>query len=305
MSAAASTLVFHAGALGDHVLIWPLLRTLACNGSQVTLVCDAAKGRLAARVLGVKNLDAEQRRWSRLWIPEPLGPGSHTDFPRGEEIYSFLHGPDDPGAATWAARAQEATGATGVHAIGPPGSPSRSTLWQQLGVARRGTTHPRSNPDGPVIIHAGAGSPAKRWPVERIIALIDQCAKADVATQLIAGEVEAERFSPGDRQHFSEAGGQVLTTLDELHHQLLAARAFVGADTGPTHLSAQLGLPTLALFGPTDPHVWSPVGPLVHVLAPPAPAPMSWLDGEAVATALDSLLREASGPTACRLSSDR
>ncbi|MBY0260780.1 MAG: glycosyltransferase family 9 protein, partial [Phycisphaerales bacterium] len=256
-----------------------------------TLVCDAAKGRLAARVLGIQSLDAEQRRWSRLWIPEPLGPSTHADYPCGEEIYSFLHGPDDNSAAAWATRAQEATGATRVHAIGPPGSPSRSMLWQRLDVPRHGTTHPRSNPDGPVIIHAGAGSPAKRWPVERISALIDRLAKADVPTRLIAGHIEAERFSPDDRQRFDKTGGQVLTTLDELHDQLLAARAFVGADTGPTHLSAQLGLPTLALFGPTDPRVWSPVGPVVRVLAPPAPEPMSWLDHEAVATALDDLLR--------------
>lgn len=293
MSAAATTLVFHAGALGDHVLIWPLLRTLARNGSPVTLVCDAAKGRLAARVLGIKSLDAEQRRWSRLWIPEPLGPNALAEYPRAREIYSFLHGPDDPGAAAWAARAQEATGATSVHAIGPPASPSRSTLWQRLDVVRLGATHPRSNPDGPVIIHAGAGSPAKRWPLERIAALIDRLTQSRVPTQLIAGEIEAERFSPDDRRRFSETGGQVLTTLDELHDQLLAARAFVGADTGPTHLSAQLGLPTLALFGPTDPQVWSPVGPIVRVLAPPASEPMSWLESEAVAMALDGVLRGA------------
>ena len=43
----------------------------------------------------------------------------------------------------------------------------------------------------------------------------------------------------------------------------LAARAalFVGADTGPTHLAAAAGAPTLALFGPTPPERFAPVGP--------------------------------------------
>jgi heptosyltransferase I len=48
----------------------------------------------------------------------------------------------------------------------------------------------------------------------------------------------------------------------------LAARAalFVGADTGPTHLAAAAGVPTLALFGPTPAERFSPVGPRMAVL---------------------------------------
>jgi lipopolysaccharide heptosyltransferase I len=48
----------------------------------------------------------------------------------------------------------------------------------------------------------------------------------------------------------------------------LAARAalFVGADTGPTHLAAAAGTPTLALFGPTPAERFSPVGPRAAVL---------------------------------------
>lgn len=48
----------------------------------------------------------------------------------------------------------------------------------------------------------------------------------------------------------------------------LSARAalFVGVDTGPTHLAAAAGVPTLALFGPTDPDRFGPVGPRTAVL---------------------------------------
>jgi heptosyltransferase-1 len=54
----------------------------------------------------------------------------------------------------------------------------------------------------------------------------------------------------------------------------LAARAalFVGADTGPTHLAAAAGTPTLALFGPTPPERFGPVGPRAAVLREPPPA---------------------------------
>ena len=51
----------------------------------------------------------------------------------------------------------------------------------------------------------------------------------------------------------------------------LAVRAalFVGVDSGPTHLAAAAGTPTLALFGPTDPARFGPVGPRTAVLRLP------------------------------------
>ncbi len=51
----------------------------------------------------------------------------------------------------------------------------------------------------------------------------------------------------------------------------LAARAalFVGTDSGPTHLAAAAGTPTLALFGPTDPARFGPVGPRAAALRVP------------------------------------
>jgi ADP-heptose:LPS heptosyltransferase len=60
----------------------------------------------------------------------------------------------------------------------------------------------------------------------------------------------------------------------------LAARAalFVGADTGPTHLAAAAGVPTLALFGPTPPERYGPVGPRAAVLRE-SPAAYNRSDG--------------------------
>jgi len=55
------------------------------------------------------------------------------------------------------------------------------------------------------------------------------------------------------------------------------AAVFLGNDSGPTHLAAQLGVATVALFGPTDPRRWAPVGPRVTILKPDAPADMDWL----------------------------
>ena len=48
------------------------------------------------------------------------------------------------------------------------------------------------------------------------------------------------------------------TTLQELIRLLSDARLVVGNDSGPLHLAAALGVPTLALFGPTDPARYRP-----------------------------------------------
>ena len=64
---------------------------------------------------------------------------------------------------------------------------------------------------------------------------------------------------------------------------LSGAGLFVGHDSGVTHLAAAWGAPTLALFGPTDPAVWAPVGPDVRVLRAP--------DGRMDLLSLEAVLR--------------
>jgi ADP-heptose:LPS heptosyltransferase len=71
----------------------------------------------------------------------------------------------------------------------------------------------------------------------------------------------------------------------------LIARAqfYVGPDTAITHLAAATGVPTVALFGPTDPALWKPPSPLVRALRSPGRLPdprgpeFGWMEGLEVA----------------------
>jgi ADP-heptose:LPS heptosyltransferase len=65
--------------------------------------------------------------------------------------------------------------------------------------------------------------------------------------------------------------------LAELAALLSLVRATVGNDSGPTHLAAVVGCPTVAVFGPTDPMLWAPVGPHVRVVAG-RPGSVPWAD---------------------------
>ncbi len=50
---------------------------------------------------------------------------------------------------------------------------------------------------------------------------------------------------------------------------LLRCDGYVGNDAGVTHLAGLLGAPTVALFGPTDPTIWAPLGRAVWVVRAP------------------------------------
>jgi ADP-heptose:LPS heptosyltransferase len=54
--------------------------------------------------------------------------------------------------------------------------------------------------------------------------------------------------------------------LQDLAARLAGCRAYLGNDSGVSHLAGLCGARTVALFGPTNPDVWRPIGPRVHVV---------------------------------------
>lgn len=274
--------VFHRGALGDGVLLWPALRAMAARGRRVTLVADASRARLAEAVLGVRGLSAERPEFNALWTGEPLARRDAA------EVHAWLGEPSDPVVARWGVAA--AGMFPGARVTLHPGRPDRALALSGVQPALT------SNPGGPVVMHVGAGGEPKRWPVDRWAALAGWCRSVGIDARVIAGEVERERLSSGERSCFEAMGGVWVGALDELLGLLRGARAMVGADTGPTHLAAQLGLPTLALFGPTDPARWAPVGPGAWTLAPERPRAMEWLPVAEASVALERMLRSGTMP---------
>jgi heptosyltransferase I len=102
------------------------------------------------------------------------------------------------------------------------------------------------------ILNPGAGWPAKEWPVDRY---------AEVARALRADDIVAlVNYGPGEEslaqeveQKSNGAAIPIFCTLAELIALIRRASLFIGGDTGPMHLATALGVPVVALFGPTDP----------------------------------------------------
>ena len=119
-----------------------------------------------------------------------------------------------------------------------------------------------------LVFHPGAGSEQKTWPPACFAQLASRITEnTNYRVVHILGPAETERF---DTQTLSllNSTSQVLADLDItqtstlLHH----ARAFLGHDSGPTHLAAALSIPTLALFGPSNPTHWQPLAPSPQII---------------------------------------
>jgi len=121
-------------------------------------------------------------------------------------------------------------------------------------------------------MHPGSGSEVKNWPPERFLEVARRLTcQGDLACTVLLGEAE-QRQLPFWRQ--AESPGLAVRSglnLLEVSGMLSRAPAYLGHDSGITHLAASLGVPTLALFGPTDPLRWSPLGPRVHTIRKEVP----------------------------------
>lgn len=104
---------------------------------------------------------------------------------------------------------------------------------------------------------------AKCWMPERFAQLADRLIAdfdADVILFGAASEREvAQRIASAMQRRPLSLVGQ--TRIGELPALFAACHLFVGNDSGAMHVAAAVGLPVVAIFGPTDPHGTSPVTP--------------------------------------------
>ncbi len=111
-----------------------------------------------------------------------------------------------------------------------------------------------------VFLHPGAGSRLKRWPLDRYLMLARMLRAGGLVAAWTVGPDEEEL-----RAVLRDAGEEaaIVPPLDvaRLAAVLERAAVCVSADCGIAHLAALLGVPVVALFGPTDDAVWAPPGP--------------------------------------------
>lgn len=123
-----------------------------------------------------------------------------------------------------------------------------------------------------VVLHPGSGGRQKCWHIENFISVAEALRSQEIEVLFLLGPAELERFDQAKKARLCETA-PCLThlPLSQVVGLLSCADAFVGNDSGVTHLAAALGRRTFALFGPTDPALYHPLGPTASILHDPAP----------------------------------
>jgi ADP-heptose:LPS heptosyltransferase len=152
------------------------------------------------------------------------------------------------------------------------------------------------------LCHPGSGGLAKCCPLEALERLVDAKRAQGWTAAWMIGPDELERFG-ADYARRLELTAPVLyeESVETAADLVCGADAFIGNDAGMTHVAALCGVRTIALFGPTDPAVWRPLGPNVYVCELPSSLhPLDeWV--RAMASRVDTF---SSAPQWCRNRSD-
>lgn len=121
---------------------------------------------------------------------------------------------------------------------------------------------------GATVVHPGAGSEARRWPVGRFaeVARAERAAGREVVvtggpSERVLAEALAEQAGLDQRRVLAGR-----TDVMELATVVAEAGRLVAGDTGVAHLASAVGTPSVVLFGPTQPRAWGPPSSPRHVV---------------------------------------
>ncbi len=121
------------------------------------------------------------------------------------------------------------------------------------------------DPPNLLVIHPGSGARSKCLPPELFAEFIEWWLSSGRHAVILEGPADAEAVA-----NVLEKAGEIPVLksppLRELATLLSKCAAYVGNDSGVSHLAAAVGAPTMAVFGPTDSTVWGPRGSQVTIL---------------------------------------
>ncbi len=279
--ASSRACVIFPGALGDFVCFLPALQVLR-RDCEIDLFARSEFADIVPSGVRVRALECAVI--SNLFIDAaPQTPGRQTYFGAYRALYSWL-GSQQP---VFVQRLQtDCAGRAKIFPFHPP-----AQIYHQSDYYLRCLAVPECTARAPTIeLHAeaiawsdkfrrehsldscavlalapGSGAREKNWPEEFFLAVAKWWrASTGGAVILLVGPVESERGGiDGLRQHCLVARDLSLAQLAAL---LSHSDVYLGNDSGVTHLAAAVGVPTFALFGPSDPRQWAPRGKSVVVL---------------------------------------
>ena len=273
-------LILRGGAIGDFIVTLPVLQALREQWPLATIEIWgyphiaqlAVAGGLAQAVVSL-----DRAEMARFFVPEPSFTDAQVAAVRSFDlVFNYLHDPvGQVRSNLLLAGAKQVLSGSPIIKRGPAvpflleplqalaiyetdGTPALDfpAALRARGRARMQALGLRGRP---MVVHPGSGSPTKNWPAERFVEIMRRLQAAGRETVAVLGEADVAEAAVLARE-LPEMPVLAGLTLTELAATLAECGAFLGNDSGIAHLAAAVGLPTTAIFGPSDADVWAPRG---------------------------------------------
>ncbi|NCA83176.1 MAG: glycosyltransferase family 9 protein [Opitutae bacterium] len=273
-------LILRGGAIGDFIVTLPVLQALRAQWPAARIeiwgyphIADLA----VAAGLAESVVSLDRAEMARFFVPEPSFTDAQVSAVRSFDlVFNYLHDPVGQVRSNLllAGAKQVLSGSPLIkrgHAVPFLLEPLQALAIYETELVpaldlsgerrERGRGRLRSLGIGvpPVVVHPGSGSPAKNWPADRFVQVIRRLKEQGRAVAAVIGEADVAEAAVLARE---VPGVPALAGLSlvELAETLAGCAAFLGNDSGITHLAAAVGLPVVALFGPSDAEKWGPRG---------------------------------------------
>jgi heptosyltransferase-3 len=262
-----SSLVYHAGALGDFLTALPAVSRYKTGRGRLILLGRPAHGALAAHLFD-EVWDAGAPVFAALFSAGSEARAHLAERLRAVESALVFARADSPLAS-----ALTELGVTEILRQDPfptapipivdyhlslfPGAVAEADRVPRLPVAAAPEAARRG-----VAIAFGSGSARKNWPRERFREVARRLAQLGEEVRWICGPAEERESSLADDRTWRNL------PLTELAERLSRCRLYLGNDSGVTHLASAAGCPVVALFGASDHRIWAPRGQVTIIVSP-------------------------------------
>lgn len=310
-------LIWHQGALGDLLLAGPALAAICQRyaGARLTALGHPEPWNLLAANLPLEAVwDSGAAFWAPLCGAGSLPPAMRERLAPFQVALVF-----SPNPQTTVPEQLHQAGIPAVHWL--PSFPEAGTEavadlqarhLAELGLHYRPAPFKLAMSDlspgepaallgpGPwLAVGPGSGQVKKNWPLSHYYE-VSRALAWQFSLQVVWLAGPAEEAALPYLRGLAQAQGHLLLAhrpLAQVARVLSRCRLYIGNDSGLTHLAAAVAGPdVLALFGPTDPRIWAPLGPQVRVLtAPCSQAPCA--EGRAIPCATPHCLEELAPET--------
>jgi heptosyltransferase-3 len=273
-------LVIRGGAIGDFILTLPAIVALRDQfpESHLELLGYPHIAQLATLGGIVDRVHPIEARGLAGFFARKgvLDTATADYFARFDIIISYLYDPDD----IFKTNVAQCTRAQFIQCPHRPGEAERIHATQvylkpleRLAIfaadpVPRLAINSQPSTNNCLALHPGSGSDKKNWPEANWAGLLQQLINRTSANLLlVGGEAEGDRLErlakhlPAQRVQTARS-----LPLTELAKRLRSCTAFIGHDSGISHLAAAVGLPTLVLWGDTIEEIWRPQGDHVQIV---------------------------------------